>query len=346
VSDQQEVEWLGERGEELSAAVLDLAARVDELSSMVEARDGAFEHALRAARPALEATPRPAGPLAEVHRALEDLAEAVEGLVHSAVPARRSRDALAASGRLQRRLVQPGDAEVPGATVRSWSRRRSDCGSDWWSVRPSVDGGGIVVLGEVDGHGAGTALVSAMLYGALGLALMGMGDQLRPHHLLRALNQALAGSTARSGPGSRPLRSSAIAVAVAEGGTELRVANAGHDAPAFRAFGQWGVLRSDPAPPLGERATARYPELVLPVKAGDRVVLFTDGVSGVRDAHGRKLGSDAVYAACAEAPPDGTAADLCEALGDLVTRHAGSQPLVDDATVLVLEIAEPSPRAG
>ena len=117
---------------------------------------------------------------------------------------------------------------------------------------------------------------------------------------------------------------------------ELSYANAGHPAPL--------VMGSDGATREAGRATgtvlgalpgATFDDGTIVLRKGERLVLFTDGVSEARDEAGTFLGVEGLAGVCmkkATARPQ----ELCEALCDAARAYQGGT-LRDDATVLVLE---------
>jgi serine phosphatase RsbU (regulator of sigma subunit) len=81
-------------------------------------------------------------------------------------------------------------------------------------------------------------------------------------------------------------------------------------------------------------------QLELPIATGDTVLLFTDGVSELRDPRGRELGV-AALARCFEnaALGDSAAAVLGQLQAELAAHQQGA-PLHDDLTMVVARIGE------
>ena len=117
---------------------------------------------------------------------------------------------------------------------------------------------------------------------------------------------------------------------------EVRYANAGHPAPLVASVkGQTREVGPATGTVLATLPEARFGEGTIALAAGERLVLFTDGVSEARDEAGRFLGPDGVSRLCekhAALEPRG----LCEALCAAARAFQGGT-LRDDATVLVLE---------
>jgi sigma-B regulation protein RsbU (phosphoserine phosphatase) len=86
--------------------------------------------------------------------------------------------------------------------------------------------------------------------------------------------------------------------------------------------------------PLGVFPDASYDQAMVPASAGDRIVLFTDGITEACTASNEEFGEDGLVAAfrgCARL----TARELKERIIDALTRRCGSA-LRDDATLVVV----------
>jgi sigma-B regulation protein RsbU (phosphoserine phosphatase) len=89
---------------------------------------------------------------------------------------------------------------------------------------------------------------------------------------------------------------------------------------------------------LGVLPTAiPYEEGVVPLRPGDVLVLFTDGVSEAMDAHGVDYGEDRLerlLCSNREKSPAG----LIAAISEDIRRHAGAAAQSDDITMMVLKV--------
>ena len=122
----------------------------------------------------------------------------------------------------------------------------------------------------------------------------------------------------------------------AERGT-IAYANAGHNPPLLaRSTGEVEAL-----PPsgtvLGVFPDAEYQGAELPLRSGDRVLLYTDGISEARDGADQEFGEQRLQDSLVR-HRHLAAGDLHAAMMDEITRfaHSGFQ---DDATLLVIAIA-------
>jgi serine phosphatase RsbU (regulator of sigma subunit) len=116
----------------------------------------------------------------------------------------------------------------------------------------------------------------------------------------------------------------------------LRWINCGHPTPLIvRADGRVDELDGEHTYPLGIRFTEReFPVLSAVVGPGERLVLYSDGVSERRTADGGRIGEDGLRAILAELGPR-SAAMTVRGLQDAVIQTS-PEPLRDDATLLVI----------
>ena len=113
-------------------------------------------------------------------------------------------------------------------------------------------------------------------------------------------------------------------------------ANAGHNPPLLaRSTGEVEPLPSS-GTVLGVFPDAEYQGAELPLQSGDRLLLYTDGISEARDGGDEEFGEERLRASLLRHRHLG-AADLHAAMMDEITRFARSG-FQDDATLLVIAI--------
>jgi sigma-B regulation protein RsbU (phosphoserine phosphatase) len=154
----------------------------------------------------------------------------------------------------------------------------------------------------------------------------------RPAHLLRDVNRVLCGSFQR---GFVPATYAWI------GGGELVVANAGHPGPLLRRDRDGGVREvGGRGPLLGRFAGGRYAEERIALEPGDRLVLYTDGVTAARAPDGELFGEERLRFLVGQgrqARPE----DFCDALLEDLrgwTAAGAHLSLEDDVTLVVVDV--------
>lgn len=116
----------------------------------------------------------------------------------------------------------------------------------------------------------------------------------------------------------------------------LRWCNAGHNAPILaRADGT--IVRLEEGGPAVSRLfrDTPYEEREIDVRPGDRLVLFTDGVS---EAGGAEMFGEERIEEIVRGAPDATAAELQHAIVNAAISFAGGE-IEDDLTLVVARLA-------
>jgi sigma-B regulation protein RsbU (phosphoserine phosphatase) len=117
---------------------------------------------------------------------------------------------------------------------------------------------------------------------------------------------------------------------------ELRYANAGHNPPLLaRANGDVEALRSS-GTVLGVFPDAEYNGAAIELRSGDRLLLYTDGITEARNGDGEEFGEERLTAALAR-HRHLSAKELHAAVADDVRRFA-TAGFEDDATLLAVAV--------
>ena len=120
----------------------------------------------------------------------------------------------------------------------------------------------------------------------------------------------------------------------------LQYTNAGHNYPVFKRRGQpceW--IRDKHGLFLAGMEFTQYKQAERKLEPGDRIVLYTDGVTEAHDANKNLYGEDRLEAVI-ERTKDETGDQVVEAIVDDVNEYAKGVPQFDDITMIVLTIKE------
>ena len=238
---------------------------------------------------------------------------------------------------LQVALVPDPVPLAPGWDVAALYRpagQATEAGGDFYDML-RTDDGWLVVMGDVAGKGAQAASLTALARYTLRTAAMLTGD---PGAALAALNVGLMRR-------DDVAYCTAALVALVEGedgsSARARVFSAGHPLPVLVQDGAARPLgRSGPL--LGALEGADWPAEEVVLGAGDRLVLYTDGVTDARGTEDR-FGDDRLLALLSSvngAPP----AELVRRV-DGALRGFETGPQRDDTAVLAVARLEPGELA-
>lgn len=118
---------------------------------------------------------------------------------------------------------------------------------------------------------------------------------------------------------------------------ELKYANAGHNPPLIkRSEGKFEYLRSRPGFVLAGMDTTRYRQNMITLKPGDRIFLYTDGVTEATDSEGRLYGEERLVSLLNRCQTDTAEVTLRNLKMD-IDSFVGSAPQFDDITMLMLD---------
>ncbi|MFE6781705.1 PP2C family protein-serine/threonine phosphatase [Streptomyces sp. NPDC057680] len=244
--------------------------------------------------------------------------------------ARRLAAAEDAALHLQRALVaEPGrphpNLEIAGGYLPAGPRTL--VGGDWFETVRLHFGRSLLVVGDVMGHG----LDAAVDMNAYRTALREVAaTDLPPHRVLRHLDSVVAEDGAR-----RPATVLLVRVDPARGTATF--ASAGHLPPAvFGADGSAELVDLPVGPPLGT-GVGDYEPTTRPLRPGDTLLLFTDGLV---ERRGEDIDDSLARLAALRLPRD------CgpDQVVDQVLHRLGAHGAEDDVAVLAARIRARPPQ--
>jgi serine phosphatase RsbU (regulator of sigma subunit)/DNA-binding response OmpR family regulator/anti-sigma regulatory factor (Ser/Thr protein kinase) len=199
-------------------------------------------------------------------------------------------------------------------------------GGDWYDAVQLDGNRTAVMIGDVVGHGIRAAITMSELRNALrAFAIEGHS----PEEALRQLDRVV---DATRGPG---MVATVLFVVIDAAAGTVTLARAGHPPPALRAVdGSVRFLETKRTLPLGVDPEDEPSQAVYPIKPGETLLLFTDGLverrgEAITDSFDRLL--DALAGAPAEVDA------LCE---HVLSRTASEHGRDDDVAVLAVQLLE------
>ncbi|HKO02767.1 MAG TPA: PP2C family protein-serine/threonine phosphatase, partial [Thermoanaerobaculia bacterium] len=263
----------------------------------------------------------------EVVYSYADLAPHVKRIVER----ERVKAEIDAANRIQAALLPMEAPAVHGATVSSHYRAATEIGGDYFDFLPQPSGDIGIAFGDVSGHGLTSGIVMAMAKSAL---LVQVDYDSSPRAVLNVLNEIVI----RTAP-KRILMTFFFGVLNPRTQT-LRFASAGHHDPyVYRAatrklesLSSWGF-------PLGVRRRDPFREHSVSFDAGDRLILYSDGLIEAVDDDGEPFGFDRFEKTLLDCGP-GTAEEIKKALLNSVKKFTRNRPPEDDQTLVVVSFEE------
>jgi PAS domain S-box-containing protein len=272
----------------------------------------------------------PREPSDEDHRVVDLLART------AGVAIGRARDAESRTRRLeelQSSLLPRALPRVPGlraAVSFHPAERGLDVGGDFYDLFALPGEAWGFVIGDVCGHGAEAAAVTALTRHAM-RAIARLVS--RPADVLRMVNEEL-----RTSDHDRFCTALYGRLDPFAGGMRVTLACGGHPPPLVRrAGGEIEALRAH-GPLLGVFPAAEYPEIAIDLQPEDTLLLYTDGLI---ERNPRVPGDAALRELLASLTFD----DVDGLMGQLEERAFGTPPgrLSDDSAVLAIQVTTPTP---
>ncbi len=241
----------------------------------------------------------------------------------------RVQDDLKTAAKIQQMLLPQGRFRRPGFEVAAASVPCRAIGGDFFDYFDLPDGRFALTLGDIAGKGPPAALLSASLQAILSVCPKGGG----PAETLAQSNRAMLRRPV-------PARFATVVYASLTSDGRLTYSNAGHNPPlvAGRSGRRWldkgGMV-------LGLFEFAAFEEETLALEPGDRLVVYSDGVTEAVNTKGEEFGEERLAACVESIEPLAPDAQVTRILETVQAFAAGTRQ-ADDLTALVLRYRPPA----
>jgi PAS domain-containing protein len=262
--------------------------------------------------------------LAEVARQAAPAIELANGYTDVFDAVRRRKD-MNPAGEIQQSLLPPRIARLSGGQLAGGVLPSYDTGGDWFDYVENRDGAWVAVA-DAAGRGARAAALGSVALAALRASRR---NEATLEEAVGAMHETMCDA------GDDEFFLTALVARWSPVYASFSWINAGHPPPLVLApDGTVTELRAPPALPLGLGPRERpFKRSFRTLHEGERVVLYTDGVSN-RPVGDGVFGSEGI-ARAARSADGGSASALARAIQEEVVA-ASERPLRDDAAVVVL----------
>jgi sigma-B regulation protein RsbU (phosphoserine phosphatase) len=229
---------------------------------------------------------------------------------------------------IQQRFQPTAPPSVPGYELQGISFPSYQIGGDYYDFIPCQDGRLVIALGDVSGKGTSAALLMSSLHAAVHAQVASC----RPiTETVGAVNRYLADNT----PANRFVTLFYAELDPLTGA--LSFINAGHNPPLI-AHGSDGTLEQLGAGglPLGILPDYDYREGRTQLRAGDVLVVYSDGVTETQNPEGDEFGTMRLQDAIAQ-NLDLTASGIRDKIEASLSAFAQGTPAVDDITLVIVK---------
>lgn len=227
---------------------------------------------------------------------------------------------------VQGELLPEQDLKFNGWEVSWHYEPAGPVSGDYCDLVHNTDGDLYFLVGDVSGKGVAASLLMSRLH-AIFRSLLRTGLQVT--ELVEQANQLFAEST------MRPYYATLVCGRANRDGA-IEICNAGHCAPLL--IGEQGVESiAATSLPVGMFCEERYSSTHFRMNKGDRLFIYTDGLSEARNPADDEYGADRLQLFLGGNHRIPAAGLINRVLGDL-RGFASGKPLTDDLTVMAIEM--------
>ena len=265
--------------------------------------------------------------LAEMSASFNTMTEELDSYIDDVAELNRQNAELAIAQSIQMGLLEPQDFRNDTVTVAALMTTAKVVGGDLYDYHVLPNGDVFVTVADVSGKGITAALFMSR---AVTLLKQFADWGYSPAKMLSEYNNHLAAHNP-----NRLFITTFVAVYHPQT-QELTYANAGHNYPyllsesLIKLDGKNGLV-------AGVMQGMSYPEHIIKVKPGNKLFMFTDGVTEAQNGEGGFFGEEALEQVLSRHTAD-DAADVIHAVKEAVDAFVQGAEQADDITMLALEI--------
>ena len=231
---------------------------------------------------------------------------------------------------IQTTMLPTGDFSLDWMHLTGKSQPAAQVGGDYYDYFHLPDGRVSVAIGDVAGHGFYSGLLVALVSSGFDFQ---MEINSSPTSVLTALNKIV-----RNYRHTRMLMTFSYLILNHSNHT-LTFVNAGHPYPyLYRADEQrWSALKTDGLPPLGTRLKFQPEPTQISWQSGDRLFLYSDGLTEARGTGEEGYGTDALERFLDDYAFHSPHTMITALDAELADFRSGN-PLQDDLTVVIVQL--------
>jgi serine phosphatase RsbU (regulator of sigma subunit) len=254
-------------------------------------------------------------------------------LVRDRVGVARLEEELRLARQIQRSFLVSEFPKTSRFEVHALNIPSKEVGGDLYDLVSTPDGGLVLAVADVAGKGVPAALLSGMLQASLrtqAASIPSVSEILRNINALvyrgTAVHQFATFFIARVRPDGR-----------------MSFSNAGHNYPVVARRDGGQVLLERGGLVLGVMEASDYEEDAIHLETGDRLVLYTDGITEAVNPEGELYGEDRLHAVIAGLSHELTAHQVADTILGALEVFRNGVEAKDDITLMVLRVLEPDP---
>lgn len=224
-----------------------------------------------------------------------------------------------------------GATQGTGLEVQAFLEPAKEVGGDLYEVLRRSDGTVLIVIGDVSGKG----IPAALFMGVTMTLVRTIGRKLQPPDVVLAeVNDALAAQNPRN------MFATLLCMIYSPQDQTLQYASAGHPPPILIRAKRATLTPIEPGLVAGAMPGLKPPCQSMRLEPGDRLLLYTDGVTEAFNESKELLGEPRLLDQLSR-DTGVSASDAVRCALAAVRSHAGQQPQSDDIAMIALHVSQP-----
>lgn len=236
--------------------------------------------------------------------------------------------------RIQRSFLMTNFPRRPRVEIFATNVSSKEASGDFYDVVTPDDDNILLAVADVSGKGVPAALLASMLQASLRTQA---GIVTSPAAMMETFNRL---ACQRNSTGQF---ATFFMAALHEPTLTLRFTNGGHNLPVLHRADGSRVLLEKGGIVVGMMEGMPYEEESIVLGEGDRVLIYTDGVTEAANATGEMFEEERLYALLDAAPRDLTAEQLVDRVIAGVRRFLDGTEAGDDITVMAIRVLPAAP---
>ncbi|MCB0365891.1 MAG: SpoIIE family protein phosphatase [Bdellovibrionaceae bacterium] len=269
-------------------------------------------------------------------RGFNHMTQEIKRLLAETAEKARMETELATAKTVQATLFPEAQFHSGPVEIKGYYEPASECGGDWWYYN-KVGSKTFLWIGDATGHGVPAALVTSAARSAS--RILEEMPELSLSKVLSLLNKAINGTS------KGQVNMTFFLASFDEQTGKLEYCNASHDPPLVIPHKEDKISKADikpligaKGPRLGESPDSEYSQEELQLNPGDRLVLYTDGVTELMNGDHQMWGERKFIRSLLASFNQGGSLDV--AMADLsreILEHRQGAPLADDVTYFMFQ---------
>jgi serine phosphatase RsbU (regulator of sigma subunit) len=241
------------------------------------------------------------------------------------------------TARLVQKTLLPISSDISKESihVNGFYQSASECGGDFWQYLESANGNQYILVGDVTGHGTGSAMTVAVIRGYCDS--FKNQTNISPSLMLSELNTLIYNLYQGTG-----YEMTMVILEISNSTDEIKFSSAGHPHPILLSPDNSNLnYLSSIGPSLGSTKEATYKDSTFSFKHNEKIIVYTDGLTECMNIGEEQFGDAKLRRSIQNNPELLTSNSIVQFLVEEFNKHRLGAELKDDITIVSIHRVEP-----